>query len=292
MNLHLRIQQTIFTILLVEDEAPYLNYLSKLISAHYQHFRVLKADNGMAALEVMETQSPDLIITDWDMPHLNGLGLIEKVRDNPQTFHIPIIMVTGVQQMPEHLGEAIFTGATDFIRKPITPVELRARLHSALCQLLLKRDLAAEQQKLIQEKTEALERLNAQVMRKNRIIRQLKSQSEQLSEIVNVNLMPHLQRLIHSVNTELKTKDDVENLDYQIRRLHPELWGKLEQHEPSLTRAEKYLCVHIYHGRTSGEIAQFLSISMRSVEMARYRLRKKLALLTDMDIKTYLDQLV
>jgi DNA-binding response OmpR family regulator len=292
MQLNLRIQSTSFTTLIVEDEPTHADFLSTSLSSLFNQMRILYANNGMAALKVLAKEQPDLIITDWDMPQLNGIELIKKIREQAELADIPIIMVTAFQQAPEHLSEALLTGATDFIRKPIDPTELHARVQSALRLLVLHRDLAAEQQKLIREKTEALENINAQVMRKNRLIKELKRQAEDVSTLLNGQLMPHITNLIKVVNKELKMKEDLQTIDSQIRELHPVFWKKLSDKFPQLSRNEKYLCVHIYHGRTTQETADFLSISVRSVEMARYRLRKKLGLSQEQDMTEFLRGLV
>ncbi len=121
-----------YQILIVDDEPDYLEATFELISNEYAQSKVLTAVNGKVAFEIASKKIPDLIITDWEMPLLDGLELIKQLKAQPSTADIPVIMATGIMTSPSSLKAALEAGAVDFVRKPIDPIELIARINSML----------------------------------------------------------------------------------------------------------------------------------------------------------------
>ena len=76
-----------------------------------------------------------------------------------------------------------------------------------------------------------------------------------------------------------------------MQNAYPDFWQKLNEKYPDLTRNEKQLCLHLKNNKTSAEIAEILSVSIRTVEMARYRLRKKLNLSPETDLTHFIKNL-
>ncbi len=103
-------------LLLVDDDLGSLIMAEEALDE--AGFRVLQAENGLEALEVCEKQIPDLIIMDVIMPKMNGFEACEKVRSTDWGEHIPILMVTGLEDI-ESINKAYEVGATDFLTKPI-----------------------------------------------------------------------------------------------------------------------------------------------------------------------------
>src|SRR4051812_46902121 len=71
------------------------------IPLRYSGFEVVCASDGLAAWDEIQRQTPDVLITDWQMPRLDGLGLIARCRDYPPTRELPILMLTGRSIDPE-----------------------------------------------------------------------------------------------------------------------------------------------------------------------------------------------
>ena len=117
-------------VLVIDDEQYFLDIIFKTLRE--RNFEVFQALNGEMGIRVAEKFLPHVIITDWDMPIMNGIQTIEKLKSNPKTAMIPVIMATGIMTSVENLETALKAGAYDFIRKPIDPVELVARLNSTL----------------------------------------------------------------------------------------------------------------------------------------------------------------
>ena len=116
-------------ILVVEDEAD----IRTLITYHLsqERFRVLEAENGEDALDLVQQEPPRLIVLDLMLPNLSGLDFCKIIRQNPETAQTPILMLTA------KAGEAdrvvgLELGADDYITKPFSPREMVARVKAVL----------------------------------------------------------------------------------------------------------------------------------------------------------------
>ncbi len=84
---------------------------------------VIEAEDGASALEVLGNsigQLPDVILLDWNMPGMSGIGLLKKIKSEPDFKHIDVIMVT-TESDKDNVLEAIRYGAAGFVVKPLTP---------------------------------------------------------------------------------------------------------------------------------------------------------------------------
>ena len=94
-----------------------------------EYFDVLTAMNGIDALEIIEKELPDIILLDVMMPGMDGFEVCRRVKANPAIAHIPIIMVTALDQ-PKDRVTGLEAGADDFLTKPIQDLPLFARVRS------------------------------------------------------------------------------------------------------------------------------------------------------------------
>ncbi|GAB4505074.1 MAG: response regulator transcription factor [Anaerolineales bacterium] len=108
-------------LLVVEDIPNVLELLD--VTLRFQGYQVLTARNGQEALEILETHTPSLIITDILMPKLDGFALVQKLRTNPKTQTIPVIFLSATYVTPEDRNFALSLGASRFIEKPIDTEE-------------------------------------------------------------------------------------------------------------------------------------------------------------------------
>jgi len=134
-------------ILVVDDEQANLKTIFSILKSLDEPFRILTATNGRDACRIAEIEQPDLIIMDWEMPEMNGIEATLELRRNPLTQDIPVIIATGKMTEPAHLKTALKAGAHDYVRKPIEPIELLARIDSAL---RLARSYARTREVLVQ----------------------------------------------------------------------------------------------------------------------------------------------
>lgn len=104
------------TILVVEDNADIRQYLSEELRKNY---RILEAENGEKALELVKEQEVSLILTDVMMPVMDGLQLCKQIKQNLNTCHIPVIILSAKAELNEQL-EGLQVGADDYIPKPFS----------------------------------------------------------------------------------------------------------------------------------------------------------------------------
>ena len=102
-------------ILIVEDEESLLKLESILLTT--KGYLVQGATTGLAALEAVATEAPDLILLDIMLPELDGFQVCERIKKNPATRHIPIILLTA-KKTPEDINRGEEVGADEYITKP------------------------------------------------------------------------------------------------------------------------------------------------------------------------------
>ena len=102
-------------ILLVDDEEDIVKMnMLRLAESNYD---VISANDGKEGLRKAEKENPDLILLDVVMSEMDGFQALLKLKSNPKTSHIPVIMLTGIGERAT-LNKAMVSGAADFIEKP------------------------------------------------------------------------------------------------------------------------------------------------------------------------------
>ena len=136
-------------VLIVDDESTGRTILAKIIQQAEEDASVESFDNPRDALQWLDHNHPDLIITDYRMPDINGVELIKRIRAKPACHDIPIMMITVVSEKSVRY-DALEAGATAFLTRPIDQIECRTS-----CRNLLK---LHEQQSIIQDRADWLAR--------------------------------------------------------------------------------------------------------------------------------------
>ena len=124
------------TILIVDDNLQNL----ELMQAYLEELpcRILPAKDGIEAVALVEEHTPNLILLDVMMPRMSGFEVCQKIKANPATRDIVVIMVTALHEVGD-FERAVECGTNDFITKPVNKLELITRVRSLLELSLLKR---------------------------------------------------------------------------------------------------------------------------------------------------------
>ncbi len=114
-------------VLVVDDVPPNVKLLEAKLTGEY--FDVLTAYSGPQALEVIAREHPDIVLLDVMMPGMDGFEVCSKIKSDPETAHIPVVMVTALDQ-PSDRVTGLEAGADDFLTKPVEDLALFARVKS------------------------------------------------------------------------------------------------------------------------------------------------------------------
>ncbi|MDD4650553.1 MAG: response regulator transcription factor [Desulfoplanes sp.] len=116
-------------ILIVEDEPDILNLLA--FNLENSGFEVIKAEDGYKALEKVRRESPDLVLLDLMLPKMDGLSVCRRIKENPGTRHLPVLMLTAKGEEADKIT-GLELGADDYVTKPFSPRELILRIKAVL----------------------------------------------------------------------------------------------------------------------------------------------------------------
>ena len=118
------------TILVADDEEDVRVIVGMRLSRDPQ-YRLLEAADGPSALALARQEHPDLLILDWAMPGMNGDAVLKALRQDPATAKIPVIMMTGKEEIAA-LAKEYAKEAFSYIDKPFSPQELEKKIQKAL----------------------------------------------------------------------------------------------------------------------------------------------------------------
>ena len=125
-------------VLVVDDIIANVRLLEAKLSAEY--FEVITAMNGLDALDAVQKSRPDIILLDVMMPGIDGIEVCKRIKSNPETQHIPVVMVTALDQ-PEDRVRGLEAGADDFLTKPVNDISLFCRIKSLVRLKMLTDEL-------------------------------------------------------------------------------------------------------------------------------------------------------
>ena len=145
-------------ILVVDDEPEINNYVA--LALRLEGHETLQAYDGQQAIALLEDQHPDLILSDMQMPVMDGLEMAQILHSDPEKETIPVIFVTGRQELEYRVRGLEY--AVDYIIKPFATPELLARVRAALRMRALEMEMRATNEQLAQA-NEHLARANEQL---------------------------------------------------------------------------------------------------------------------------------
>ncbi|WP_298310030.1 hybrid sensor histidine kinase/response regulator [uncultured Aquimarina sp.] len=155
-----------YSILVVDDQPDNIKYISLLLKEMELGKKIYSAPNGKIALGLAEKITPDIILSDWEMPEMNGLELLKALKQSAKTKDIPFIMISAVKVDAVSMKESFDAGVHDYLKKPFDKLEFMARvsatlkLQGAYLKIKKNNDEIANQALLISKQHEELKKLN------------------------------------------------------------------------------------------------------------------------------------
>ena len=116
-------------ILIVDDEPDVVSFIERTLKA--EGFDVACAYDGIGALDLVDSEKPDLVLLDIMMPMISGYEVCEQIKANPQTQDIPVICVSSAHT-PDARAQSLKVGASTLVVKPFLPKELIAQIRRYL----------------------------------------------------------------------------------------------------------------------------------------------------------------
>jgi class 3 adenylate cyclase len=223
-------------LLVVDDTLQNVKLLRDLLSA--KGYDVLTAGSGAEALALIEQQRPDLVLLDVVMPGMSGYEVCRRLRENPATAMLPVVMVTALDPGDERT-KGIEAGADDFLTKPINQPELLARVRSLL-RIKSLHDQLEESNRTLEQ------RVHEQVEQLERMGRLKRFFSPQLAELIVSGgaedpLKTHRREItvaffdLRGFTAFAETAEPEEVMGV-LREYHAELGALINQHEGTLER--------------------------------------------------------
>lgn len=315
------------TILIVDDrEFDRILYKEYLDSNDYNF---LELDDGEGIKEFLQDKKVDLILLDWQMPRVGGLETLKAIKKSNSYREIPIIIITGLQN-DEVLEEAFDQGCTDFLNKPVKKIELMSRVTNVLklsqaqnmllkqnkeleelneiiryqkdelkSTLQLKTEMAELKQNALQKKIEINQKKNlSKEVDVTKILNELKgiklNVSESISLLKNTDLpkvskiLKGVERKLDSIKMEDGSLDEFKNV---FESIDPQFFKKLTEINPKLSSLELKNCAYIRMNMDNYEVSRILNIELKSLQMTRYRLKKKLKLSKEKNLREFIMEL-
>ncbi len=116
--------------ILITDDKPEVLELVK-VTLEGEDYEAICASDGKEALEKIGLERPDLVLLDIEMPKMDGFEVLSKLREDPKTKDIPVIMLTAKGQKPDR-EKGIKLGASDYIIKPFSPSHLLDKIEELI----------------------------------------------------------------------------------------------------------------------------------------------------------------
>ena len=229
-------------ILVVDDTPHNVKLLADLLAV--KGYDVSTAASGAEAMELLPQFGPDIVLLDVMMPGMSGYEVCQKIRKNPETRLLPVIMVTALDAAEERI-KGIEAGADDFLSKPINTVELLARVHSLLQIRELHETVQTQAVELAEWNEKLEQRVAEQVGTLQRLERLKRFFSPQLAEAISNQGMKLLEPHRRKVTvvfldlrgfTQFAESAEPEEMMDMLREYHGEMGRLIMQHEGTLER--------------------------------------------------------
>ncbi len=303
------------------DRILYMEYLG------HDTYDFSELDDGEKVMEFLDNNHVDLILLDWQMPIVGGLDALKLIKANPKHANLPVIIITGLEE-DRVLEQAFEYGGVDFLQKPVKKIELVSRVESALRLFRAQESLRKQKEQLeelneiitvqkdelkaslkIKEELAELKRLELEreLDDKKRKLMTMEVESSKLDKNIDhiVKEIQHNLKILKSENPESEVIKNLKKLEKNLNSLsheednwsefkkifestHPDFFGELLKTNPKLTALDLKHCAYIKMNIDNYELANILGVEMKSIQMTRYRLKKKLKIDSEMSLREYI----
>lgn len=166
-------------ILVVDDDERIVEIFTVILKR--DGYQVISAGDGFAGLRLVEEEHPDVAVLDVGLPGIDGIEICKRIKNNPATRFLPVILVTGMSARARRL-DGLAAGADDFLEKPPDPVELQVRVRSLMRTKQLYDEVEGSRRALEERVTE-----------RTRELRQAYERLQQLSRVKSnvLNIVSH-----------------------------------------------------------------------------------------------------
>ena len=267
------------TILVADDDPGNRELVISTMSGLARGIKVLSAADGSRVMEIIGKRNVDAVLLDWEMPILDGLETLKQIRKSEKGKFIPVIIYTGVMTSTGNLVKALEEGATDFVRKPTEPIELIARVQSALklhdefvARLQLEQENASMKSQLLQNE---IENLRSEL---SGYLAQLARKNEVLAEVREMLLNGEKEAAGDHIDKIIEGEAYWDDFFQRFNRFDKVFLDLLAQHEGEFSLSEQKFCLLLRLGMSSKDISALLNITPSAIEKKRYRIRKKFGL--------------
>lgn len=283
-------------ILIVDDQQDNLQLmLNCLFEGAY--YNILCCTSGEDAIEIALKEQPDLILMDSDMPGINGVEAIVRLKKEKSTRNTPMIITNGATMNSADLKFAFEAGASDFICKPIDKIELLARVNSHLSISKHIKQLTEQKNTIQNEREKHTAHVRSTISKLCRNTAELikytckehKNIAHELNNLQKKNqnekvILDQISKILAQICEVCNKYNSFYNLHFQ----DDEYVKRLLKKHPNLLPSEIKLCFFLKKNLYSKEIANLINRSVNTVKVARSRLRKKLNIETNENLVNYL----
>lgn len=280
------------TILIVDDNRDIIRMIAEDLRSGDQDINILNANNGLNGIRVAQKEMPDLIILDWDMPIMNGLEAIRRLKNDASTHDIPVIMATGQMTSSQDLQLALETGAVDYLRKPIDIVELRARISTTMRMKEQHEAIKDLLQKEIELKNRKLSTTSMLLVEKNGLLQEFARDIDRLLTAMKTEDADSVQKLVKNLKRRISNHLDVDSgwdtFKVHFEEVNPVFFARLKMLSGDLSNKDLKMCAYLKLGMDNKEIARLLNITPASVRTSLYRLKIKIGIDEEENLRDFI----
>jgi PleD family two-component response regulator len=256
-------------ILIVDDNPDMIHLLGNLLTEHGHQVRAAK--DSSRALNIAQSNPPELFMLDIEMPGMDGYELCEELKQQEELREVPVIFVSGHEQQEQKI-RAFEVGGVDYICKPIHAGELLSRVNNHVELYRLRKELQVQVEEKTREVEETLTALRVLMTQQ-----QQDSKEAEKTILNNINnlVIPYAERLQKTPLND-NQRSILEILIANLKQVSDSLINNSSLLEMKLTPVEIQVANLIREGKQTKEIASLLNLSDLTISTHRKNIRRKL----------------